>query len=369
MPYARKYKRTTMGRKFFRRRAAASTLQRAWRNRQRRRRGGLVARTALANRKSIKRINRKIETKYATKHVCSATNNYTGQLLVASGVDCMGMPNQLSGLVGNNPNIAGTPNATWSSNSLVMRPICLPLGDDEGQRVGEYINMTWLNIKGFVSAWPASCNGTNPSTNVNFGDRPQRQRVRIVVVLDTQPVPWTSNAAPPSIPATYQPDQCPGYLYDLDLPITNYPALPVTLYSKNREFLRGLAKAPLGATGADSSVDPWSQSYYENDYVCSAAEKTKRFKILKTLTLEIAQPTADYAVSDVPSRRNFSMTIKAPFRFQFSNSKATTPKNQEILIFFASDTRVKSPSLNTDTTPIVCTPKVVCQCKLAFKDP
>lgn len=369
MPYARKYRRTTAGRRFFRRRGAAQTLQRAWRARKRRRRGGLVARTALANRKSIKRINRKIETKYATKHVCAAENNYTGQLLVASGVDCMGMPNQLSGLVGNNPNTPGTPNATWSSNSLVMRPICVPQGDDEGARVGEDINMTWLNIKGFVSAWPASCNGTNTATNVNWGDRPQRQRVRIVVVLDTQPVPWTTNAAPPSVPATYQADMCPGYLYNLDLPITNYPALPVTLYRKNREFLRDLAKAPLGATAADSSVDPWSQSYYENDYVQSAADKTKRFKVLKTLTLEVAQPPADYGASDMPSRRNFSMTIKAPYRFHFSKDSSTTPSNQEILVFFASDTRFKSPSQATDTTPIVCTPKLVCQAKLAFKDP
>lgn len=369
MPYARKYKRTTAGRKFFRRRAAAQTLQRAWRNRARRRRGGLVARTALANRKSIRRINRKIETKYATKHVCAAENNYTGQLLVASGVDCMGMPNQLSGLVGNNPNVPGTPNATWSSNSLVMRPICLNQGDGEGERQGEYIQMTWLNIKGFVSAWPGSSNGTNTATNVNWGDRPQRQRVRIVVVLDTAPVPWTTNAAPPSVPATYQPDMCPGYLYNLDLPITNYPALPVTLYRKNREFLRDLAKAPLGARGADSSVDPWSQSYYENDYVCSASHKTKRFKILKTLTLEIAQPSADYGVTAMPSRRNFSMTIKAPYTFQFSKDSATTPQNQEILVFFASDTPVKSPSSNTDTTPIIVTPKLVVQAKLAFKDP
>ena len=366
MPAGRFFK---YGKRYRKRRNAATTIARGWRKFKQRKKGGLVTRTALSNRKAIKRINRKIEVKYVTKNVCAAENNYTGQLLLSSGVDCMGMPNQLAGLQGNNPNTAGTPNPNWSSNSLVMRPICLNQGNGEGLREGEYINMTWLNIKGFVSAWPASCNGTNTATNVNWADRPQRQRVRIVVVLDTQPVPWTSNAAPPSVPATYQPDQCPGYLYNLDLPVTNYPALPVTLYRKNREFIRDLAKAPLGARAADSSCDPWSQSYYENDYVCSKTNKTKRFKVLKTLTLEIAQPTADYSVSSIPSRKNFSITIKAPYRFQFPKDSSMTPSNQEILVFFASDTPFKSPSITTDTTPIVCTPKIVCQAKLAFKDP
>lgn len=363
MPAGRFYNHT---RRHRRRSRAATSIARGWRRFKQKRKGGLVTRTALSNRRAIKNINRKIETKYVTKTSARSENNYTGQQLAISGVDCLGMPNQILGINSNNPNVPGTPNAAWNSNSLCMRPICVANGIGEQQRVGEDITMTWLNIKGFVSAYPSSLNGTNATTGVNWADRSQRQRMRIVVVLDTQPVPWKSNGTP----GTYQPAQSPGYLYNLDFPILNYPALPVALGPKNREYLRGLDKAPFGAQGADTSQDPWSQSYFENNFVQSKnGNKTARFKVLKTLTLDLAQPSADYSTSSVPSRRNFSMTIKAPYRFHFSDNTSTTPDNQEILIFFASDTKYKSPTNATATDPIVCTPKLFCQCKLAFKDP
>lgn len=370
MPYARKYKRTARGRRFFRRREATQTIQRAWRRRQRRRRGGLVARTALANRKSIKRINRKIETKYVTSQICRTENNYTGQQLYLTGVDAAGMANQLVGVDPQNPT-SGTPNPTWNSESVCMRPICVANGIGEQQRIGEDIHMAWLNIKGFVSSFPAECNGVNPHTTVDWSEKPQAQRVRMVVVLDTQPIPWKTNAVP-GTPGTYQKSKNPGYLYNNFGVMTNYPSFNAGYESKNLEYLRGGAKAPFGSMGGDTSVDFWSQSYYENNYVQSThGNKDARFKVLKTLNLEIGQPSQGTwaRVPNLPSRRNFSVTIKAPYRFHFKDNDSTTPCNQEILIFFVSDTKVKSPSSATDPTPIVATPKVTCQCKLAFKDP
>lgn len=360
MPYERKYKRTSMGRKFFRRRGAASTLQRAWRARARRRKGGLVARTALANRKSIRAINRKIETKYVTSNVAGPTNNYTGQLL-NTDVDCLGMPNQLAGVNLLEPNTPGTINPVWSSNIVCLRPICIDNGIGEQQRIGEDIHMTWLNIKGSVSAYPSTLNGTSNNAT-NWAGRAAKQKVRITVVLDTAPVGFT-----PSVPPAYQPKYQPGYLYNLGGALATYPALPATLTKPNKEYLRGLAKQPFGSMAADATVDPWSQSYYENDFVQSRhGNKSARFKVLRTMVLTVDQPISSQSGS---SRKNFSMTIKAPFRFHFGKSTDTTPDNHEILVFFNSDVKVGAPGLATDMTAPLCTPKVTCQCKLAFKDP
>lgn len=365
MPYKRKYKTTRSGHRFARRRGAASTLQAAWRRRKRRQRGSLLQRQALSNRRGIKAINRKIETKYATSHVAQDTNNYTGQQLTLHGLDCTGFPNQLAGVIAWNTATQGTINPVWSSNSVVMRPICVENGVGEQQRLGEDIHMTWLNIKGQVTAYSSGINGTSNVNTVNWQDSPRHQKVRIVVVLDTQPVGWKALAPP-----AFQPEYQPGYLYNNTGVIANFPAFPTTLTRPNKEYLRGLSKAPFGSYGADTSVDPWSQSYYENNFVQSRhGNKTARFKVLKTLVLTVTQPyLGGMSGRQGPSRKNFSMTIKAPYRFHFPDNTTTVPDNQEILVFMASDVKMTSPTNHTDITPPICTPKVHIQCKLAFKD-
>lgn len=369
MPYKRTYKRTSRGRRFFRRREAAQTLQAAWRRRKRRQRGSLLQRQALSNRRGIKAINRKIETKYATAAVALDTNNYTGQQLTVAGLDCCGFPNQLANVNAFNAQTQGTINPNWSSNSVVMRPCVVKNGIGEGQRVGEDIHMTWLNIKGSVSAYSSGINGTSNVNAVSWADKPRKMKVRLVVVLDTQPVGWEPIPSPGA--QVYQPVYQPGYLYNNTGAITNFPAFPATLTQQNKEYLRGLSKAPFGAYGADTSVDPWSQSYYENNFVQSKhGNKTARFKVLRTLTLELQQPYLGGStdVSTGHSRKNFSMTIKAPYRLHYPEPTSQLPDNQELLIFMASDVKMTSPTNPSDITPPICTPKVHIQCKLAFKD-
>lgn len=62
MPRMRRPRKTRTHRRWDRH---ASTIQRAWRQRRRRRQGGLVARTALANRRAIRRVKSEIEVKEA----------------------------------------------------------------------------------------------------------------------------------------------------------------------------------------------------------------------------------------------------------------------------------------------------------------
>ena len=349
--------RFVVSKKYKRRRAAASTLQRAWRNRARRRKGGLVTRTALSNRRAIKRIKSNVEVKYLTKGSAQESNNWTGQTAVAYP-DCAGCSNQLLGLSTSTPSTQGTAPAAFNFRPFVLRPLYCKQGDEEGQRISEYINMKWINIKGSVTAWSSSQNGQAPNGN-NYSARNMMQKMRIFVVLDTAPVPWDGAMSP----MVYQDNANPGFLYDMKNTPGTYGVNPIT-QANCLEFLRSGPKPPFGSIDADLSNDPYATSYYENDYVQSRKFRKKRFKILKVLTLNVQQPSNEN--TSVPTRRNFSMTLKLPYKFQYINKEALLPTNQEILIFAASDTRV--PIGNADNTAPICVPKLKIQCKVAFSD-
>jgi len=359
MPYRRKYRRTTAGRRFARRRKAASTLQAAWRARARRKRGNVVTRTAKANRVAIKKLKSSIETKYLTANTCLETNNYTGQLLNNIGIDCIGCPNQLAGINLHLPNTPGTIPAASNATPVVMRPLYCTQGVGEQHRVGEKISMSWINFKGSVIAYPRSLNGV-ANNGTDWGNRPVQQTFRIVVVLDKNPVGFK-----PGPYTAYDYNYGCGYPYSMrTLPVGW--TLPAGTTKQGQEFLRNLSKAPFGSTGADSSVDPWSSSYYENDYVCSAGNKDARFKVLKTLTLKLAQPAAGGDADPHQSRKNFSLTLKGNYKFHYPSDTSVLPINQEILVFFMSDTEV--PIGTADPQAPICTPKIHMQCKVAFKD-
>lgn len=339
------------------RRSAATTIARAWRRRNARKKGGLVARTALSNRRSIKRIKSNIEIKYLTKGVAQELNNWTGQVAVVAP-DCIGCNNQLTGLTISNPNTQGQAPATFNFKPFIMRPLYCEQGNNEGQRIAEYINMKWINIKGSVASWHSSTNGTSPG-GVSYAARNFRQKLRLFVVLDTAPVPWNSQLAP----MAYQPNANPGYLYNM----TNVPAAygvnPID-QANCLDFLRDLVKSPFGSLDADLTCDPYATSYYENDHVQSKKFKKKRFKVLKTLTLSLQQPSNEN--THLPNRKNFSITLKLPYKFQYANSNAKLPSNQEILIFASSTTKI--PIGAGDNTPPVACPKLKIQCKVAFSD-
>lgn len=87
MPYGRPSRFKPRAYKRYR---SARTIQRGWRARKRRRTGGLVARTALSNRRQIKKINRSIETKMIELVNGTLGNQYSGQYVVRVPVDDTG---------------------------------------------------------------------------------------------------------------------------------------------------------------------------------------------------------------------------------------------------------------------------------------
>lgn len=115
------------------RRHASGVIGRAWRRRSQRRSGGLVARTALANRRQIRKINRSIETKMIELPTATPANNYSGQNIVRLPVDVNGFDS------------VGSP--------LVVKPLGeLSQGDSAQQRDGDWVKMKSLTYKIYFQA-------------------------------------------------------------------------------------------------------------------------------------------------------------------------------------------------------------------------
>lgn len=167
----------------------ATTIQRAWRRRKRRRGPGLVARTALANRRSIKKIKSSREVNYATAEQASLTNNMCGQHAIFNpdvfGFDNQGMDTPT--WTGGSMTVPPTPLGSLTWKTCCLKPLVIPQGDGSGKRKGEYVQLRWINIKGTASSYNARYNGTGPTSGYDYKNMPQRQRFRIIVVLDTAP--------------------------------------------------------------------------------------------------------------------------------------------------------------------------------------
>lgn len=116
------------------RRHASGVIGRAWRKRKQRRSGGLVARTALANRRQIKLINRGIETKMIELPTATPANGWAGQNMVRIQVDNNGFDS-----------IVLTP--------CVLKPFSeLAQGDSSSQRNGDWVKCKSLTYKIFFNS-------------------------------------------------------------------------------------------------------------------------------------------------------------------------------------------------------------------------
>lgn len=137
------------------RRHASGTIARAWRKRRVRRSGGLVARTALSNRRQIRNIKRSVETKMIELPTATPANNWVGQNLVRIAVDVNGFDG-----------IAASP--------LVLKPFsALAQGDSASQRDGDWVKVKSLTYKIYFQA----VGGLLPETN----------HVGCIIVLDRTP--------------------------------------------------------------------------------------------------------------------------------------------------------------------------------------
>lgn len=312
-----------------------------------------------SNKRAIDKLEDAQETKYLTAQLALGPQNYCGQNYVIGGVDAIGNYNQLGGLDKYNPSLTGSVPVSYNWQPACFQPLRCTQGVGEQQRVGEYIKMKWLNLKGTISAWNADCNGTNAQTNFDYSTSTRSQRVKMIVVLDKAPpvmnlasqTAWNAGL----VPCTLFNNKLPAY----------YGTNPYA--GMNKPYLREAANLTgVDMANADGTNTPWNRGYWNDDYVTLSDKEERRFKILKVVNFKPVQQELPGEVNDLPSKRHFSVTIKAPYKFQYNSNTQQMPTNQNILVFFCSDSVI--PITTLDECPNICLPSVICQAKLAYSD-
>lgn len=379
-----------------RKREAASSIQSAWRRRKRRKRGGLVKRTALAAYKGVKNIRRNTEQHYANNYVCQSETNWCGQIASNFPVNNRGYPFSTMDFYNATTGGAHIPDDdAWVPT--IMRPLMCQQGPEEDNRQGNDIRLTSLTVKGMISA--SSCGENNGTAQYV----PFPQRVTVMFILDTDPVPENSTlkvqaATPPTY--TWEVAATPMQLFPAEAnnPVramltSTAPPLDPTAYLAQSAYLKNGPKLAAGGQGllttniSDSCQDLLALSYYSKDYSCkTAGTKRPRFKILKKKTFTVRQwpyggrpggtgPafTGTKGEGSVQPYKAFSMTLKGNYHLHFRSDGSLTPMNQQILIAFVSDTPAHQnpqgdPGSALPDTTFVVPPKVSCAARFSFKD-
>lgn len=376
MPYARKYRTTARDRRRkYARRAAASTLQKAWRARARRKRGSLVVRTVKANRKAIKAIKRDVELKFVNSAVASARTNYIGNILSSTKVDSWGFAQSSLDWVSAGGAATQLPNSA-SYCPLILQPIVVPqagqlipggttqvYASTEDTRVGNDITMSHLTMKLTMQGSYANTNGGN------YLNVAQKQTVNAILVLDRDPA-----KAPPSlITATPQftPENIPCQL----MPRTpdNQLALPQLAGTSSVDLLKSAplasANPPGLATGSIGSKNTDAISFYSKQHVMGPSG---RFKVLKKVKLSCYQrqgpsgPNLNGSLA--PTDNSLSLTYKGKYKFHFDADEQIIPGNQNLLIFLYSSTPTVRSAGGAVPANFVAPPTVTVLSRFSYRD-
>ena len=378
MPYKRKYRTTAGDRRRRYRNRASSTIGRAWRARMRRKRGGLVARTALANRKAIKSIRRDVELKFVNNAVASSRTNYCGQILSRIPVDNYAMSQSSSDWVSAGGGATTLPSAS-SYCPIMINPIVIAqagqdippgtsIASTENARLGNDIVMSHFTAKITMVGGCAQENGGAYENVV------RKQKLTALLLLDREPQkmnPTLTSAAP-----TYSSDYQSCQLY----PRTpDNPSVIAGLGSSTEsrfDVLRALpletANPPGVNTGDSGSKNLEAQSFYSKDNVIG---KSGRFKVLKKLTLSCFQQTkALQAVenlngSNSKTTATKTLTLKGKYKFHFDSDKTLIPGNQTLLLVLYSDTPTCRSAAGNVPFNFASPPLVSVVSRFSFRDP
>lgn len=361
-----------------RRRRAASSIQAAWRQRQKQKRGSLVSRTALANRKAIKAIKRNQELKFVNNAQCSTRTNYIGQILTNTKVDNYGMSQSSADWV-----LAGGAATSLPTVSkycpLIINPIVVPQAGtliqtggpadgptvtaSENARIGNDIIMSHITFKIAMSGSVAQTNGGNYQNCV------QKQTVWAMLMLDRQPAKQPPSLTTSAPVFTSNKISCQLYPQTPD-GVLALPALP----DSSKEYVRSLpaktANPPGIQTGNVGQRDLSCLSFASKDYVIG---KSGRFQILKKVKLSCYQRSGgagaeNFNGSSVPTCAYTSFTQKGNYKFHFGADNFVIPDNQTLLLALYSDTPTNRSAGGAVPTSYVAPPTVSVLTRFSFRD-
>lgn len=198
-----------------RRASAQRTIARAWKIKKRRRRGSLLSRTALANRKAIKSIKRHTELKYTGSAVASARTNFCGQILGPINVDNWGMSHSSSDWAQATPGAQFlTPVSKYCPlimNPLVIKQAGQTVGGSvqaagEHTRVGNDVYLSHVSFKITLTGGDSAQNGGY------FVNVAQRQTLTALLLLDREPAQPNMTLAGPA--PTFDQTCMPGQIFN-----------------------------------------------------------------------------------------------------------------------------------------------------------
>jgi len=294
MPYVRRRPKT----KSRRRRTnsshhsnAASSIQTGWRRYRQRKRGSLITRTALSNRRAIKQIKQDRQLKFVNSAVASIRTNWCGQTISATPLDNYGM-SQRSRADWAGPPIVFPSLPADKYMPVVQQPIVIPMAgtlpapglpgrlSNDNTREGNDIILSHLTLKITMAGGFVANNGGL------YENIQQKQKISALIVLDRSPgeEPDSLDTALPVFEAL----SCPGSMY---LPTPDNTFVPGAADNvPGRAFLKSLALTtanPPGVSTANTATkDLEAQSFYSKDH---CAGKTSRFKVLKKVVLNCWQ--------------------------------------------------------------------------------
>lgn len=352
--------------------------------------GSLALQTAKSALRKVEELEDNVELKYANTFTCQSDSNNCGQIYTAEYVNNYAQNFNPTDFLNSATGGYATPaQDLWMPT--IINPIYLPQGTEENERIGNQITLSHITIKGRVTAWPA---------NLNYGHNqyvPCNQRVYMYVILDRDPVPENSDDN------TFQLASVPFQVFSCQSQnplITNSPAAEPNLYAKQRQVLLAAPHATAGGLFA-----PGLQATRNMDIVCTSFQSKdytncpdSRFKILHKSHYDVQQsceggnpvnstgPYPAYRYSGTKGEvfmkpnRNFSVTVKAPYKFKFEGDGNKMPCNQCLYVMFISDVpsnhRPNSVQQDPPVTPpvwhiaddIVIPPSVSCVVRVSYKD-
>lgn len=365
MPYRRRYRRKRRSRA-----SAASTLQAAWRRKLRRKRGSVNQRQTIQNAKMIRKLRKLPEVKRTGSLKALEANNYYGTTLQDTDVDNYGMSVNTPDW---NALAAGAFLPAAKYQPVAMMPIITQQSTQEvGGRIGNDIRMKNLILKITVSGSSSDRNGGIHNAH------PFRQKVRAMVVLDTEPSPVNTTLQLPSASWAFEPTAMPCQVFDYApnwnnmlatgfpaaTSITQVPQLSDVLYS----ILQQTANPP-GLAGAATSLaqrDLIDQGFRNTDTL-----DKKRFRVLRVKDFHVDQLPAESAGQEVRATncyKSHTIVVKHPYKFHFDNDKSLAPSNQRIYVFFISDTPTARGNTTTPIADFVVPPFVQCVARLNYTD-
>lgn len=347
--------------------SAARSIQRAWKIKKRRRRGSLIQRTALSNRRAIKRIKKDVELKFVSSAVASVRTNYCGQILGPIKVDNWCMAQSTADWVAAGP--AATQLPATSYCPLIMNPVLVKQAGQtfntnvqaatENARVGNDIVLSHITFKITMTGGDASANGGN------LQNVAQRQSLTAVLLLDREPA--EQNATLTQLAPAFDQTVMSGQW----LPRTpdNVLAIPGT-QGKPFELVKGCqrfnANPPGISTGNIATKNMDALSFYSKDTVMG---KTGRFKILKKMKLSCSQySTNPNQVSVVSTSSTKTMTYKGRLKLHFDGDSLVIPGNQTVLLCLYSDTPTIRNAGGQVPTHYADPPKVTVLSRVSFRD-